>query len=98
MILLKNEDLPRLDLIKCDTEGSELLVFQGARDLIERFKPIVLTEIDASNLARYQQKPSDIIDFFQRVELQAHGLGGWMPLSRLQRRKNQAIIFLYRNI
>jgi FkbM family methyltransferase len=60
----KQQSLPRLDLIKCDTEGSELLVFRGARGLIERFKPIVLTEIDASNLARYQQKPSDIVDFF----------------------------------
>jgi len=59
-------DLSRLDLIKCDTEGSELLVFQGARGIIERFKPIVLTEIDANNLARYRQKPSDIVDFFRR--------------------------------
>jgi len=56
--------LSRLDLIKCDTEGAELMVFQGARQTIERFKPIVLTEIDGSNLARYGQKPSDIIDFF----------------------------------
>ena len=61
----KQEDLTRLDLIKCDTEGSELLVFQGARRTIERFKPIVLTEIDANNLVRFQQKPSDIIDFFR---------------------------------
>jgi len=61
----KLENPPRLDLIKCDTEGSELLVFQGARDTIERFRPIVLTEIDANNLARYGHKPSDILDFFR---------------------------------
>jgi FkbM family methyltransferase len=61
----RQEHPARLDLIKCDTEGSELLVFQGARGLIERFKPIVMTEIDANNLARYQQKPSDILDFFR---------------------------------
>jgi FkbM family methyltransferase len=62
---VRAENLPRLDLIKCDTEGSELLAFQGAKDTIERFKPIVLTEIDANNLARYGQKPSDILDFFR---------------------------------
>ena len=61
-----SENLPRLDLIKCDTEGSELLVFQGARGLIERFKPVILTEIDANNLARNQHKPSDIMDFFRQ--------------------------------
>jgi FkbM family methyltransferase len=60
------ESLLRLDLIKCDTEGSELMVFQGASQLIERFKPIVLTEIDPSNLERYRQKPSDIVDFFHQ--------------------------------
>jgi len=61
----KLEDPPRLDLIKCDTEGSELLVFQGAKGTIERFKPIVLTEIDANNLARFGHTPSDILDFFR---------------------------------
>jgi FkbM family methyltransferase len=62
---VKQEGLSRLDLIKCDTEGAELLVFQGAATVIERFKPIVLTEIDANNLARFGQKPSDILDFFR---------------------------------
>lgn len=59
------EELTRLDLIKCDTEGSEQLVFKGARAIIERFKPIVLTEIDQNNLFRFGQKPSDIINFFR---------------------------------
>jgi len=62
----KQENVQRLNLIKCDTEGSELLVFRGARELIERFKPIILTEIDANNLARFKHKPSDVLDFFRR--------------------------------
>lgn len=61
----KSENLSRLDLIKCDTEGAELQVFQGAKALIERFKPVVLTEIDAANLARFGNSPSDIVDFFR---------------------------------
>jgi FkbM family methyltransferase len=63
---VKSEDITRLDLIKCDTEGSELLVFQGALETIGRFKPIILTEIDADNLLRWGQKPSDVLDFFRR--------------------------------
>ena len=62
---VRSENPPRLDLIKCDTEGSELLVLQGDRKTIERFKPVILTEIDISNLERYGQKPSDILDFFR---------------------------------
>ncbi len=62
---VKDKDLSRLDLIKCDTEGSELLVFEGAKAVIERFRPIVLTEIDADNMARFGHKPSDMLDFFR---------------------------------
>jgi len=64
----KHENLPRLDLIKCDSEGSELLALQGAAGLIDRFKPIILTEIDAHTLERYQQKPSDFVNFFSQWE------------------------------
>ncbi len=63
---VKARKLVRVDLIKCDTEGSELLAFQGAKDTIDRFRPIILTEIDANNLARHQQKPSDVLDFFRQ--------------------------------
>jgi FkbM family methyltransferase len=37
--------LDRVDFIKCDVEGAELLVFQGARDTIMTFKPAVICEI-----------------------------------------------------
>lgn len=60
----KQENLTRLDLIKCDTEGSELLVFRGAKALIERFRPIILTEIDEGNLSRYNITVVDLLKFF----------------------------------
>ena len=88
------ENLPRLDLIKCDTEGSELLVFQGAKDIIERFKPIVLTEIDANNLARYQQKPSDILDFFRtrNYRLMVWEAGAFIPVAKAEKPGNYFFI------
>ena len=91
---VRSEDVPRLDLIKCDTEGSELLVFQGAHDLIGRFKPIVLTEIDANNLARYQQKPSDIIDFFRRwkYRLMIWDEGVFVPVANAEKSGNYFFI------
>jgi len=88
------ETLPRLDLIKCDTEGSELMVFQGARRLIERFKPIVLAEIDASNLARYQQKPSDILNFFRQwnYKLMIWDKGAFIPVKDAEEPRNYFFI------
>ena len=91
---VRNEDLPRLDLIKCDTEGSELLVFQGARDTIERFKPVILTEIDSNNLARYGQKPSDILDFFneRKYRLMIWQEDAFIPVSTAEKTGNYFFI------
>ncbi len=90
----RSKNPPRLDLIKCDTEGSELLVFQGARDMIERFKPIVLTEIDANNLARYGHAPSDILDFFRTRHYtpMVWEAGGFIPVAEAQKPGNYFFI------
>lgn len=37
-------DLPRLDFIKCDTEGHEIKVVKGAQNVIAKFKPVWLIE------------------------------------------------------
>ena len=38
-------DIPRIDLIKIDVEGAELLVLQGAERTIRHFKPAILIEL-----------------------------------------------------
>lgn len=43
--LILKEKLHRVDVIKMDTEGHELFVLQGARDTIQRFKPILVVEL-----------------------------------------------------
>ncbi len=40
----KQHDLQRLDLIKCDIEGAEYDFFLGARDTIERLRPVLVFE------------------------------------------------------
>jgi len=43
-------DLDRLDLLKLDVEGHEIKVLQGAKNLIEKFKPHILSEFGDDNL------------------------------------------------
>jgi FkbM family methyltransferase len=42
----------RVDFIKLDVEGSELLVFQGAERILAKDRPLILVEINPSNLIR----------------------------------------------
>lgn len=62
--LVERADLDRVDLIKCDVEGAEELVFGGAPDTLRRWKPIVLCEIEARHLERYARTPETFLDRF----------------------------------
>jgi FkbM family methyltransferase len=56
--------IPRLDFIKCDVEGAELLVFSGGSRTIERYKSVILSEVDAGNLAKFGHDKRKLQDFF----------------------------------
>ena len=42
----------RVDFVKIDVEGSELLVFKGAERILNKDRPVILVEINPSNLMR----------------------------------------------
>jgi len=46
----KLKDIKQSDLIKIDAEGHELPILQGAKNLIEKHKPYILTEFGDFNL------------------------------------------------
>ena len=45
----KFSEIKKLDLIKIDAEGHEVPVLKGAKELIKKFKPLILTEFDVNN-------------------------------------------------
>ncbi len=66
--------VPRLDFIKCDVEGAELLVFEGGRESIARFRPGVFCEIDADYTARLGIQAAAVFEFFA-----GHGYRSFRP-------------------
>ncbi|MEO5893103.1 MAG: FkbM family methyltransferase [Ferruginibacter sp.] len=54
----------RIDVIKCDVEGAELFVYQGGIQTIEKYKPIVFTEMLRKWSAKFGYHPNDIIALF----------------------------------
>lgn len=57
--VLGNE-LSRLDIIKIDTEGSELAVLRGAEQLVTRFRPSILVEFNKETADSFGYSPLDI--------------------------------------
>lgn len=61
----KENIIKRVNFIKCDTEGSEFLIFRGAKEILNQFHPAILCEIDSGNMSRYGYKPKDLEDFLR---------------------------------
>ena len=57
----------RVDVIKCDVEGAELLVFRGGIGTLARHKPIVFSEILRKWSAKFNYDPNEIFELFQQL-------------------------------
>jgi FkbM family methyltransferase len=61
--LCENAGLARLDFVKIDVEGGELHVLHGGQRTIERFRPVMLIEIEARHTTRYEYSPDDVVSW-----------------------------------
>lgn len=61
--LVDERGLERVDFVKCDVEGMELRVLRGAEQVLERFAPELLLEIDERWTDRYGYRASEIFAF-----------------------------------
>ncbi len=54
---------PLVSVIKCDVEGAELAVLQGAANLIQTCHPAILLEWSLTNLKAYDCDPSELLEW-----------------------------------
>ena len=81
--LAEQQDLARLDMIKADVEGAELLVLTGGARTIDRFRPKVQLEIEQRYLARFGRSADDVTGFLVNRGYTMHGWtrSGWRPAT-----------------
>jgi FkbM family methyltransferase len=72
---LANE-CPQVKVIKLDTEGSELWVLEGGRQLIRKLRPAIVLEINVINLEAYDHGPEAIERFFEEYQYALTTLAG----------------------
>lgn len=64
----------KIDLIKIDVEGAEYLVMQGAREIIQRWKPLLIFEHGLGASDKYGYGPSDLYSFLSSMGLRIYNM------------------------
>ncbi len=55
--------IPRVDVIKCDVEGAEMLVFSGAKEVLGHWHPVLLFEAIENHTKLFNYEVADLLDF-----------------------------------
>jgi len=82
----KARSLHRLDVVKIDVEGGELDVLRGAQQVLTRFRPVVLCEVEQRRADQWGYDAADIIEFLRRLHYDWHRADSLGRLGRLDER------------
>lgn len=67
---------PKIDLIKIDVEGGEMLVLKGGCELLRSCRPVISLEISNLNLMPYSYSANDVFDWLDAEKYRLYTLQG----------------------
>ena len=71
---LESQHIDKIEFIKCDVEGAELMVFQGAEKLLHKHQPTVLCEIEHRHTHTYGYTPEDLVSYMHKLGYKMYAL------------------------
>jgi len=73
---VEENNVDRVDFIKCDIEGAELFALQGGKGVLERHRPKLFVEMLRKWSAKFGYHPNDIIRFMADLGYRCFEIGG----------------------
>lgn len=71
---IKRYDIDRVDIIKIDIEGAELLAFSGAQEILTKYRPIIFFELNPLNLNNYKHTAEQTISLLKNLNYKIYNL------------------------
>lgn len=62
---VKKEKIAKIDFIKCDIEGAELMAFRGAKNVLKNHRPSLMVEVTRGSSAAFGYTPEILLDFLE---------------------------------
>lgn len=84
-LYIKENNITRIDFLKIDTEGAENLVIEGGIESIQRFKPIIILEIQDAHTKHFGYTPETLIQKIERIGYsvsEIDGLGNYKAIPK----------------
>lgn len=74
------KNIQKIDYIKIDVEGAELLVLQGSLETIRKYKPVIIFELSGKWTKRFNYKPYEIMVLLRDLgyEMEEYDFEQWM--------------------
>ena len=82
--VMEDKNIENVDFLKIDTEGAELFVLEGAKRLIEKYKPFIQFQVNELSKVIYNIDEQDIVIFLKKL--------GYLPFNI---EKKGANVFFY---
>jgi FkbM family methyltransferase len=60
-------NLKRLDFVKLDVEGAEIAAIEGGADLLQRFRPVVVAEVNRKQLRLFGHSSEELIRLLRKL-------------------------------
>lgn len=103
-----NKKFEKVDVIKVDIEGAEVLAIHGMHRMLEVYSPIILMEIHPNQIREFGEQPEKIFSFFERAGYGAYTLPdhknsrkqsfeGLVPFLESSLEKNTMFVFRKRS-
>lgn len=67
-------DLKRLDVMKIDVEGAEMMVLRGAENSIRKFRPVIIAEMSEANFQRAGYTSVELLSYIRGLDYEVRSL------------------------
>lgn len=84
-------NLKKLDVIKCDIEGAEYLFLNGSANTIQKFLPTIIMEIAPNNLKAFNTSACEIITFLNSLGYLVYSINSYEGLIKLNKIEDKNI-------
>jgi FkbM family methyltransferase len=94
----ESSGLAKVDLIKLDVEGSEFAAVKGMHEIIKRFKPLLIVEINPGTLAQFGVLPADIFMYLEQLSFRGFLMMNTGALNRIksyETDETQTVLFIH---